>query len=151
MTERIPIGADHAAFQLKQRLVRELRALGFEPVDVGTDGTDPVDYPDFAHVVAGMIERGEVARGVLMCGTGLGMAYAANRHAGVRAAVCWSPEIARLSRSHNDCNLLVLPARFVDEDEALTILHVWLETPFDDGRHTRRIEKIDLRTEHAES
>ncbi len=143
MGERIPIGADHAGFELKERLKRELAALGYEPVDVGTDSTAPTDYPDYAHVVADQVARGQAGRGVLLCGTGLGMAYAANRHHGVRAAVAWTPEIARLAREHNDANVLVLPARFVSEADGLEILKTWLATPFAGGRHARRVAKID--------
>ena len=143
MPEIIPIGTDHAGFQLKERLVRELKALGYQPLDVGTHSPASVDYPDFAHPVAEMVSRGEVKRGVLLCGTGLGMAYAANRHPGVRAAVVWSPEIAELAREHNDANILVLPSRFVSEEEGVTILHKWLDTPFEGGRHLRRVEKIE--------
>lgn len=143
MAEQIPIGADHAGVALKERLVAELRALGYEPQDVGTHGEASVDYPDFAHEVAGRVERGEAARGVLLCGTGLGMAYAANRHPGVRAAVAWTPEVAALARGHNDANVLVLPARFVNEAEGVSILRTWLSTPFDGGRHVRRIRKIE--------
>jgi ribose 5-phosphate isomerase B len=143
MPEVIPIGADHAGFALKERLVRELRALGFEPLDVGTHSADSTDYPDYAHPVAEKVEHGEAARGVLLCGSGLGMSYAANRHAGVRAAVAWTPEIAELSRRHNDANVLVLPARFVSEEEGVAILKKWLTTPFEAGRHLRRIEKIE--------
>ncbi|HEX2449781.1 MAG TPA: RpiB/LacA/LacB family sugar-phosphate isomerase, partial [Gemmatimonadales bacterium] len=106
MREVIPIGADHAGYPLKQRLVAELESLGYAPLDLGTDGPESVDYPDYAHRVAGQVERGEAARGVLLCGSGLGMSYAANRHPGVRAAVAWSPEIARLAREHNDANVL---------------------------------------------
>jgi ribose 5-phosphate isomerase B len=143
MAEVIPIGSDHAGFELKERLVQELRALGYEPLDVGTHGPESVDYPDYAHDVAGRVERHEAARGVLLCGTGLGMAYAANRHHGVRAAVAWSPDVARLARSHNDANLLVLPARFVSEHEGVDIMKTWLETKFEGGRHSRRVAKID--------
>lgn len=143
MPEVIPIGADHAGFQLKQRLVEELRALGYEPLDLGTSNSDSVDYPDFAHEVAGRVERKEAQRGVLLCGTGLGMAYAANRHAGVRAAVAWTPEIARLAREHNDANVLVLPARFLDEEAGVEILKTWLSTEFAGGRHSRRVAKIE--------
>jgi ribose 5-phosphate isomerase B len=121
--------------------------LGYAVEDVGTDSAASVDFPDFAHPVAERVERGEAQRGVLLCGTGLGMSYAANRHAGVRAAVAWSPEIARLSREHNDANVLVLPARFLSEDEGVAILKTWLETPFEGGRHGRRVEKIE--PEHA--
>jgi ribose 5-phosphate isomerase B len=143
MPEVIPIGADHAGVELKARLIDELRMLGYEPLDLGTSGSASVDYPDFAHAVAGRVERHEAERGVLLCGTGLGMAYAANRHPGVRAAVAWSPEIARLAREHNDANVLVLPARFVSEDEGVDILKTWLATGFAGGRHVRRVAKID--------
>lgn len=143
MAETIPIGADHAGLELKNRLVQVLRELGYEPDDVGTHSPDSVDYPDFAHVVADRVSRGEARRGVLMCGTGLGMSYAANRHHGVRAAVAWTPEVARLAREHNDANVLVLPARLLGEDEGIAILKTWLDTPFAGGRHTRRIAKID--------
>ena len=143
MRERIPIGSDHAGFALKERLVKELESLGYDPVDLGPPSADSVDYPDFAHQVAGQVERGDAERGILMCGTGLGMSYAANRHPGVRAAVSWSPEIAELSRRHNDANVLVLPARFVTEEEGVEILRTWLETPFDGGRHGRRVAKIE--------
>ncbi len=143
MAERIPIGSDHAGVDLKRRLVKELDALGYHPVDVGTTGAKSVDYPDFAHQVASQVERGTARRGILLCGTGLGMAYAANRHPGVRAAVSWTPEIAELARSHNDANVLVLPARYVSEEEGLEILRKWLDTPFDGGRHLRRVQKIE--------
>ena len=143
MAEVIPIGSDHAGFELKERLVQELKALGYEPLDVGTHGPESVDYPDFAHDVAGRVERHEATRGVLLCGSGLGMSYAANRHHGVRAAVAWSSDVARLARSHNDANLLVLPARFVSEHEGVEIMRTWLETQFEGGRHSRRVAKID--------
>ncbi len=144
MREAIPIGADHAGFELKERLVRELAALGYDPVDVGTHSAASTDYPAYAHVVADRVARGEAKRGVLLCGSGLGMAYAANRHHGVRAAVAWTPEIAKLSREHNDANVLVLPARFVSTDEGIAILKTWLDTPFEGGRHQRRVDKIEM-------
>lgn len=143
MPERIPIGADHAGYALKERLVTELKALGYDPIDVGTHSTESTDYPDYAHSVAHQVEVGEVKRGVLLCGSGLGMSYAANRHQGVRAAVAWTPEVARLSRAHNDANVLVLPSRFVSEREGVDILKAWLDTPFEGGRHERRIQKIE--------
>ncbi len=144
MSERIYVGADHAGFALKARLVEELRRLGYEPVDVGPATLDPADdYPDFAKPVATAVSEGVARRGVLTCGTGLGMAYTANRYPGVRAAVAWNPEIAALSRSHNDANVLVLPARFVSEDDGLAILRRFLETSFEGGRHQRRVEKIE--------
>lgn len=146
MAEIIPIAADHAGFELKERLVRELRAWGYEPLDLGTSSADSVDYPDYAHPLAARIEQGEARRGILLCGTGLGMAYAANRHAGVRAAVAWNPEVAELARTHNDANVLVLPARFVSEGEGVEILRRWLDTGFEGGRHSRRVEKIEKAT-----
>ena len=144
MSEKIFIGADHAGFALKQKLVAELKRMGYEPVDVGPKDLDPADdFPDFAKPVAKAVSNGEVKRGVLTCGTGLGMSYTANRYPKVRAAVAWSPEVAEMSRKHNDANVLVLPARFVSEEEGLAILHKWLETNFEGGRHQRRVEKIE--------
>jgi ribose 5-phosphate isomerase B len=144
LSEQIYVGADHAGFALKQKLVGALQQLGYDPVDVGPKTLDPQDdYPDFAKPVAEAVSEGKVARGVLTCGTGLGMGYAANRFPHVRAAVAWSPEVAELSRKHNDANILVLPSRFVSEDEGLAILKKWLDTPFEGGRHQRRVDKID--------
>jgi ribose 5-phosphate isomerase B len=141
--EAIPIASDHAGLELKARLVAELEALGYAPLDLGPATAESVDYPDYAHAVAARVEQGEAARGILLCGTGLGMSYAANRHPGVRAAVVWSEDIARLAREHNDANVLVLPARFLEEGDAMRILHAWLDTPFAGGRHARRVSKID--------
>ncbi|HZI75201.1 MAG TPA: RpiB/LacA/LacB family sugar-phosphate isomerase [Gemmatimonadales bacterium] len=112
-------------------------------MDLGTHSSESTDYPDFAHSVASRVEHRDASRGVLLCGSGLGMSYAANRHPGVRAAVAWTPEVAKLSREHNDANVLILPARFVSEAEGIEILRTWLDTGFAGGRHTRRIEKID--------
>ena len=149
MPERIPIGADHAGYELKQRLVRELEALGYAVEDKGTDSPASTDYADYAHEVADEVSRGRAARGVLLCGTGLGMSYAANRHHGVRAAVAWTPEIARLAREHNDANVLVLPARFVTDEQGIEILRTWLATPFAGGRHAPRIAKIEVDSSNA--
>ena len=144
MSEKIYVGADHAGFDLKQKLVAELTKLGYEPVDVGPKKLDPADdFPDYAKPVAKAVSGGVVRRGVLTCGTGLGMVYTANRFPHVRAAVAWSPEIAELARKHNDANILVLPSRFVSETEGLEILHRWLDTKFEGGRHQRRVEKIE--------
>ncbi|HTG50360.1 MAG TPA: ribose 5-phosphate isomerase B [Gemmatimonadales bacterium] len=147
MPEVIPVGADHAGYALKERLVSELRRLGYEPLDLGTHSTESTDYPEYAHEVAARVEHHDAERGVLLCGTGVGMAYAANRHPGVRAAVAWSPEVARLAREHNDANVLVLPARFVSPEDGLEILRTWLGTEFAGGRHARRIAKIDRSTD----
>jgi len=144
LSEKIYVGADHAGFDLKRTLVAELKKLGYEPIDVGPKTLDPADdFPDYAKPVAKAVSGGEVRRGVLTCGTGLGMVYTANRYPHVRAAVAWSPEIAELARKHNDANILVLPSRFVSEQEGLEILHTWLDTKFEGGRHQRRVEKIE--------
>jgi len=143
MPEVIPIASDHAGYQLKERMVEELRELGYEPLDLGTYSPESTDYPDFAHKVASEVEQHHGSRGVLLCGSGLGMSYAANRHRGVRAAVAWNQEVAKLAREHNDANILILPARFVSEDEGVEILKTWLQTQFAGGRHVRRLEKID--------
>jgi ribose 5-phosphate isomerase B len=144
LSEKIYIGADHAGFGLKQKLVDELKRLGYEPVDVGPANLDPQDdFPDFAKPVATAVSSGTARRGILTCGTGLGMSYTANRFPKVRAAVAWSPEVAELARKHNDANVLVLPARFVKDEEALDILHKWLDTQFEGGRHQRRVDKIE--------
>ena len=143
MPDTILIASDHAGFQLKERLGEWLRKAGFDVTDLGTESADSTDYADYAHPLAQRVSQGDAGRGVLLCGTGLGMSYVANRYPRVRAAVAWSPEIAELARRHNDANVLALPARFVSEDEALQILKTWLETPFDGGRHERRVEKIE--------
>jgi len=144
LSERVLVGADHAGYELKGKLIDELKRLGYEPVDVGAPTLDPQDdYPDFARPVAEAVSRGEVRRGVLTCGSGLGMSFVANRYPHVRAAVVWSPEVAELSRKHNDANILVLPSRFMSDSESLDTLRRWLDTPFEGGRHERRVEKID--------
>ena len=141
--ETIPIASDHAGFELKEKLRRELEKLGYDVEDLGTSSPASTDYADYAHPLAREVSEGQAKRGVLLCGTGLGMSYAANRYPHVRAAVAWSPEIAELARRHNDANVLVLPARFVSEEDGVKILKTWLETPFDGGRHLRRVEKIE--------
>lgn len=143
MAERIPIASDHAGFEMKEHLRATLERMGYEVEDIGTHSAASTDYPDYAHPLAAKVETGEAKRGVLLCGTGLGMSYAANRHHGVRAAVVWSPEIATYARSHNDANVLVLPARFVSEADADAILKNFLETPFEGGRHQKRVDKIE--------
>src|SRR6478735_8816746 len=151
MTEKehpILIASDHAGFELKTELEAELKALGYRYEDLGPSTEAAVDYADYAHPLAKRISEGEAERGILMCGTGLGMSYTANRYPHVRAAVAWTPEIAALAREHNDANVLVLPARFVGKDEGRAILKAWLDTPFAGGRHARRVDKIE-RTEHS--
>lgn len=148
MTERIPIASDHAGFELKEKLAAHLAALGYEVENLGTSSEASTDYPDYAHPLAREVSDGQARRGVLLCGTGLGMSYTANRYPHVRAAVAWTPEVAELARRHNDANVLVVPARFVSEESARQILETWLNTPFDGGRHERRVEKIE-RSEEA--
>lgn len=144
MAEKIYVGADHVGFNLKNRLVDELKKLGYEPIDVGPKTLDPADdYPDYAKPVAQAVSVGQVKRGVLTCGTGLGMSYTANRYPKVRAALAWNEQVAELSRQHGNSNLLVLPAQFVSEEQGVNILRKWLDTNFEAGRHQRRIEKID--------
>jgi ribose 5-phosphate isomerase B len=141
--EVIPIGSDHAGFQLKEHLKSQLIRRGYRPLDLGTLSAESVDYPDFAHRVASKVSGGSAKRGILVCGTGIGMSMAANRHPGVRAAVVWSPEIAEATRRHNDANVLALPARHLDDKRATKILDRFLSTPFDGGRHLRRVNKIE--------
>ncbi|HCA59406.1 MAG TPA: ribose 5-phosphate isomerase B [Blastocatellia bacterium] len=143
MTKRIAIGADHAGFEEKEKIKRTLDELGIEYEDVGTASSDSVDYPDFARQVAERVARGEAEQGLLFCGSGTGMAISANKVKGVRAAVAWSPDIARLAREHNNANVLALPARFVSEDEAAAIVKAWFAADFEGGRHERRVEKIE--------
>ncbi|HEY9225711.1 MAG TPA: ribose 5-phosphate isomerase B [Gemmatimonadaceae bacterium] len=145
MSERILIASDHAGFELKEKLEHVLEDLGYEVDDLGPDSAESTDYADYAHPLAERVSRGEVKRGVLLCGTGLGMSYAANRHSKVRAAVAWNEEIAKLAREHNDANVLVLPARFVSDEQGIQILKTWLDTAFEGGRHERRVGKIDRR------
>ena len=143
MAEEILIAADHAGYELKQKLEAELKKLGFGVKDFGTNSSESTDYADFAHPLAKEISEGRAKRGVLLCGTGLGMSYVANRYPRVRGAVSWTPEVAELSRRHNDSNVLILPSRYVSDDQAVVILKAWLGAPFDGGRHERRVEKID--------
>jgi ribose 5-phosphate isomerase B len=140
---RILIASDHAGFELKEKLEHALEELGYEVDDLGTNSPESTDYADYAHPLAREVSEGRADRGVLLCGTGLGMSYTANRYPHVRAAVAWNPEIARLAREHNNANVLVLPARFVSDSEAAVILTTWLETPFEGGRHARRVDKIE--------
>lgn len=141
--ELIPIAADHAGFEMKQKLVAELTKLGYQPQDLGAASSEATDYPDYAHPLAQEISRGDAQRGILLCGSGIGMDIVANRYPHVRAALAWKPEIAELSRQHNDSNVLVLPARFISDAEGVEIMKRWLETKFEGGRHGRRVEKID--------
>jgi ribose 5-phosphate isomerase B len=149
--ERIPIASDHAGFELKERLRVALAEMGYAVEDIGTHSTASTDYPDYAHPLAQEVSAGQSVRGILLCGTGLGMSYVANRYPGVRAAVAWNPEVAALARKHNDANVLVLPARFVSDEDALAILQAWLTTPFEGGRHQGRVAKIERDDSEADA
>lgn len=150
--ETILIAADHAGFEEKEVLKRELTKLGFKPEDLGAPSCiSDDDYPDYAHPLARKISRGEAKRGILLCGSGIGVDIVANRYPHVRAALSWMPEIAELSRRHNDSNVLVIPSRFVSMEQAVEMMKRWLETPFEGGRHVRRVEKIDDMEAEGES
>lgn len=138
----VAIACDHAGVELKQAAKEWLAGRGFSVLDLGTEGRDSVDYPDFGHALAEAIESGKAVRGVLICGTGIGVSIAANRHAAVRAAVCHDVTTARLARLHNDANVLALGARIVGPAVALDCLEVFLSTAFEGGRHARRIDKL---------
>lgn len=139
----IAIASDHAGFELKTLMAEVLRARGLGVRDFGTDSAEPVDYPRFVRPAAEAVARGECERGIVLGGSGNGEAMVANRVRGVRCALCWNAEVARVARAHNDANVLAVGQRFVSPDEAIAILEAWLDTPFDDGRHARRIAMID--------
>lgn len=140
---KIYIGSDHAGVDMKE-IVKQHFAGQFEFVDAGTFTNDSVDYPDFAHQVAENVLKDEQGRGILICGTGNGMAITANKHAGIRAALCWAPEIAALAKQHNNANIIVLPARFISVQAAIDTLNAYFNAEFEGGRHQRRIDKINL-------
>ena len=140
---KIAIGSDHAGFELKQQLIPYLESKSLEMMDHGCYTQERVDYPDFAHTVAKAVLKNEVVYGILMCGSGNGINMAANKHAGIRSALCWSPEISALARQHNDANILVLPARYITFTEAKAIVDAFLDNVFEGGRHADRIKKIN--------
>ncbi len=141
---KIALGCDHAGYLLKEAVLSHLKTLGEEIsiLDFGTHSDDSVDYPDFVHPVAEAIEAGQAAYGILICGSANGVAMTANKHLNIRAAVSWNTEIAKLARSHNDANIICLPARFISEGSAKDMVQTFLDTPFEGGRHTRRVNKI---------
>jgi len=139
---KVAVGSDHAGFELKEKVKAFLEAEGVEIQDLGTGSTDSVDYPDFAASVAEAVRDGRADRGILMCGSGIGICIAANKIRGIRAALVADLQFARLSREHNDANVLCLPGRFMEPRVADQIVKVWLETPFAGGRHERRVSKI---------
>ena len=142
---KIAIAADHAGYEEKEKIKKTLDEIGVEYTDMGTDSTESVNYPDFARKVGEAVADGEYDKGILVCGSGTGMAIAANKVPGIRAAVAWNEEIARLSRQHNDANVLSLAARYIPDEEQEKIVKAWLETGFEGGRHERRVEKIEQR------
>ena len=139
----INIGSDHAGFVLKQTIAAFLTKNGHILTDSGTFSLDSCDYPDYAHAVANAVAGGEAERGILICGSGQGVMMTANKHATIRAALAWTGEIAHLARQHNDANIVCLPARFITEDAAITIVETFLNTPFAGGRHQQRVGKIN--------
>lgn len=141
----LAICSDHAGYELKNIIIGYLEAQGVCVKDFGTYSADSCDYPDFAHPAALAVEKGECYPGIALCGTGNGIAMTLNKHQGIRAALCWDTPLAELARQHNDANILVLPARFVDSVKALQIVDTFMNTPFEGGRHQRRIEKIPVR------
>jgi ribose 5-phosphate isomerase B len=140
---KIIIGCDHAGLELKEKLVRHLKQLGLDVEDIGTHDTSPVDYPQYAAQVARTVASGDVERGILVCGSGIGMCMTANRFKGVRAVQVSEPLSAKMSRRHNDSNILCLGGRFVGEALAFEITDVWLNEPFEGGRHQKRVDLID--------
>ena len=142
---KIAMASDHAGFPLKEEIKKYVESLGYGVKDFGTFSEESCDYPDFAHPAAEAVEKGEYPFGIAMCGSGNGIQITLNKHQGIRAALCWTPELATLARQHNDANFLVLPARFISEDEAKKIVDAYLAASFEGGRHTRRIEKIPVR------
>lgn len=139
---KLAIGSDHAGVHLKNQVLDLLKHKGIQVVDYGTNNEESVDYPDFGMQVAEAVSRGEIDRGILLCGSGIGMSIVANKFPGVRAALCYDTQTAKLSRQHNDSNILVMGGRLLKEAQALEIVKTWLNTEFEGGRHARRIQKI---------
>lgn len=142
LSKPIAIGADHAGFDYKEDLISFLEAKDLPYHDYGTHSKDSVDYPDFAHPVANAVEKGEAAFGILLCGSANGVAITANKHKGIRAAICWGEEITKVAREHNNANIICIPARFVSEGDAEKMVQLFIATEFEGGRHSRRVQKI---------
>jgi ribose 5-phosphate isomerase B len=138
----VAIGCDHAGFDYKEAIISFLEGKGIAFADFGTHSTDSVDYPDFAHPVASAVEKGEASFGILLCGSANGVAITANKHQGIRAAICWGEELAQLARQHNDANIICIPARFVREGDVEKMVNLFMGTPFEGGRHLNRVKKI---------
>ena len=141
--KQIAIGCDHAGYSIKEYLKQNLAKPGFTFHDFGTFSAISMDYPDTAHPLAKAVQSGEYTFGILICGSGNGVAIVANKYTGIRAAICWNEEITRLARLHNDANIIVLPARFITPEEAMHLVQVFLDTGFEGGRHQLRVDKID--------
>ncbi|MDR0982976.1 MAG: ribose 5-phosphate isomerase B [Culturomica sp.] len=141
---RIAIACDHAGFEYKERLVKHLLELGHDVQDFGTHSVASMDYPDTVHPMAFAVEAGKFERGIVVCGSGNGVAITANKHQGIRCALCWQPEIASLARQHNDANVCSIPARFIAYEQAEYIVDIFLSTSFEGGRHALRVEKIAI-------
>lgn len=139
----IAIGSDHAGFDLKKTIKEYLEEKGHKIQDLGTYSEESVDYPDYAHKVSGVVEKGDAKLGVLICGSGNGVNMAANKHKDIRSALCWKAEIAKLARQHNDANIISIPARYLEEEEAIEIIDAFLSSEFEGGRHQTRVEKIN--------
>ncbi len=144
MTKIIAIGSDHAGFSLKSEIISYLKVKNFQIIDKGCFSEERADYPDYGHAVATAVLTKECEFGILMCGSGNGINITANKHKGIRAALCWNAEIASLARQHNNANILVLPARYISTEEAHKCIDVFLTEKFEGGRHQQRIEKIDI-------
>lgn len=142
MKKVVPIGSDHAGFDLKNKVMKHLAFKGFEPRDFGCYSEESIDYPDFGHPVSSFIEENKGLLGIVICGSGNGINMTANKHQEVRSALCWKKEIAQLARSHNNANVLALPARFIKEKEAIEIVDAFFSTQFEGGRHQKRVDKI---------
>ena len=140
--KKIGIACDHAGYQMKEFLVGYLSTKGYDVIDFGTHSEESIDYPDFGHALAEAIENGDLTQGIALCGSGEGLAMTLNKHAKIRAGLCWNSDVAALIRQHNDANVIVLPARFIDNDTAITLVNTFLATDFEGGRHVRRVEKI---------
>ena len=138
----ISIGSDHAGFAYKEAIKLHLEKAGHQVTDCGTFSEASCDYPDYAHALATSVEKGETEKGVLICGSANGVCITANKHAGIRAALCWEKEIASLARAHNDANVVCLPARFITLESAIEITDIFMSTPFEGGRHANRVNKI---------
>jgi ribose 5-phosphate isomerase B len=143
MSKKIALGGDHAGYTYKKEIIADLQSKGYEVKDFGPFSEASVDYPDFVHPLAKAVENKEFDFGILICGSGNGVAITANKYKDIRAALCWTNDLAALARQHNDANILCLPARFIGIDDAKTFVHTFIETPFEGGRHQNRVEKIN--------